>query len=161
MSDAAELQQYPSERAADGGRQRYGNHEARGGGSSPRRGEPLAQIEDDSRKEARFREAQKKPQPIELRRGTHQHHAGGEQPPRDENDRDPAARAHARQDQVARYFEQRVAEKEDPGAEAEGRGAESQFGVHLQGGDADVGAVEDVEDVEQEQERQQGPADNA
>ena len=72
---------------------------------------------------------------------------------------DPPAGADARQDDVARHFEQRVAEEEDAGAPAVDVGADAQILVHRQRGEGDVGAVDVRDQVAHDDQRQQPPRD--
>ena len=55
----------------------------------------------------------------------HEHHRRTERAPRDRDARDPGARSDPVHDQVARDLQQRIAEEEDPGAEAEGGGVDA------------------------------------
>ena len=64
-------------------------------------------------------------------------------------------RAHVPQHQVAGHLEEKIAEKEDAHARAVDLGAQLKIIQELQAGKADVGPIENVEDVEQEQEGQQ------
>ncbi|MOA63048.1 hypothetical protein D3C78_1886440 [compost metagenome] len=65
------------------------------------------------------------------------------------------------QDQVARYLKQDIADKEQPGAQAEGRFAQLQLVGHLQLGQPDIDAVEVGGQIAQTEERDQPPGDFA
>src|SRR4051794_36796980 len=52
-----------------------------------------------------------------------------------------------------------LGEEQDTGAEAEDRRREPEVGVHLQRGEADIGAVEEVEEIAKHQERDQTTPD--
>jgi len=62
---------------------------------------------------------------------------------------------------IARDFEQCVADKEDAGAEPEYRRAEAELMVHAQRGEADVHAVHVIDDEQHEQQRHEAPVDAA
>ena len=57
---------------------------------------------------------------------------------------DPVPRPDAREHEIARHLEERVAEGEDPRTEAVGGRAEVQVAIHLQRRDRDVRPVEEV-----------------
>ena len=120
-------------------------------------GKPVAEVERDARKEAGFRRAEQEAQEVEAPRALHEDRRGGNQAPADHDPREPGARADAVEDHVARHFEEAVAEKQDAGAAAELRRRQPELAVHRQRGEADVVAVEVVEDVRDGQDRQQPP----
>ena len=68
------------------------------------------------------------------------------------------ARAEPRAHQVARYFEQRIAEEKDSGSQAIDRRTEPEVAVHVDRGKADIDAIEVRDDVEQEKKGDQAPA---
>ena len=156
---AVELEHDARERTADDRRQRNRDHEPRHRARSVLRRIPVAEVIDDAGQEAGFGDAEQEAQHVEARSAPHEHHRDRQDAPRDHDARDPAARADAHEDQVARHLEQRVADEEDAGAEAVDGGAEAEVGVHLQRREADVDAVEPGDDVEQQQERQEPPPD--
>lgn len=164
-SREAESAVEPEQRAADGATkhtgERDGDHEpSRRAGAHVRR-KPLAQVVHDPWKKARFRNAEDEAEHVELDRCAHERHGDGDHAPREHDARDPPPRPHAREQQIARHLEQRVADEEDAGAEAERLGAEAEVAVHLERREPDVRAVEEVEDVEDEQERHEPPRDGA
>jgi hypothetical protein len=65
------------------------------------------------------------------------------------------------QDQVARHFEDEIADEEDAGAQTVDGVAHVQGGQHLQLREADVHAVEIPAQVAQHDERHDAPADPA
>ena len=69
--------------------------------------------------------------------------------------RDPHPRADPLEDQIARHFENRVADEEQSRAEAEHRFAESKLAIHLQRREADVDSIEVRHQIEHEQKRDQ------
>ena len=78
--------------------------------------------------------------------------ASGSEPAGDA--RDALAHANARRQHVRRDLEQEVADEEDAGAEAVDDIGELQRLLHLQLGEADVDAIDDRDDVDQEEQRQ-------
>jgi hypothetical protein len=102
--------------------------------------------------------AEQETQQVERSRVAHEGHADRHQPPGQHDAADPGPGAHARQDEVARDFEQRVRHEEDARPEAVDRRREAEVAVHVEGREADVHAVEVGDDVEQEQERDEAPA---
>ena len=69
--------------------------------------------------------------------------------------RKPFPRAPALDDQVPGDLEQKVADEEDPRAEADDGIVEAEIALHLQLGDAQVGAVDVGKQIDQHQERHQ------
>jgi hypothetical protein len=156
---AVELEDDAGERPADDRRQRNREHEPRHRPRSVLRGVPIAEVINDARQEPGFRDAEQEAQHVEARRSLDEHHRDRQDAPRNHDARDPKTRADAHEDQVARHFEQRVADEEHARTEAIDRAAEAQVGIHLQRRETDVDAVEPRDDVEQQQERQQAPPD--
>lgn len=119
-SREAESAVEPEQRAADGATkhtgERDGDHEpSRRAGAHVRR-KPLAQVVHDPWKKARFRNAEDEAEHVELDRCAHERHGDGDHAPREHDARDPPPRPHAREQQIARHLEQRVADEEDSGA---------------------------------------------
>ncbi|MNL08880.1 hypothetical protein D3C87_1296170 [compost metagenome] len=136
------IQDPAGQRSADDARHRNGSHEQRGDPAAPGGGEPVGQVQDDSREEARLRHAEQKPQHIERGRRLNKHHGGRDQAPGNHDAGDPPPGAHAVQDHVARHLEQEIADEEDPRAQAVYRLAERKRVGHLQLGKADIDPVE-------------------
>ena len=90
-----------------------------------------------------------------------EHHRGGDEAPADHDARHPDARADARQDDVRRHLEQRVADEEDRCAEGVGGVAVAGIGLIGLAREADVGAVEEGQHVHQQQEGDQSRVDLA
>ena len=110
-------------------------------------GKPGPEVEGHARKEASFSRAQEQAERIEAA-GTHrQRGRRRDEPPRDHDARQPHARTDAVEHEVARDLEEAVAEEEDARAEPELRGRQPDRLVHRQPGEADVVAIEVVEDV--------------
>src|SRR5258706_12797603 len=118
-----------------------------------RRGKPFGEVINDSRKESCFSNAEQKSKCIEVNGRSHEHHRRGDDSPRDHDPRDPTSRTDANENNVARYLEDGVAEKKYSGTEAECCRAEMQIAVHLQTCERDVRAIEKVEEVKNEQKR--------
>ncbi|KAG0731879.1 hypothetical protein G6F23_014872 [Rhizopus arrhizus] len=88
--------------------------------------------------------AQQEAQDVETGGRLDEHEHAGQDAPRDHDARDPAPRAQPVHQQVARHFEQEVADEEHAGAQAEHGFAEAQVLRHLQLGEADVDAVQNT-----------------
>ena len=155
---AIEPQQPATQRAAEQSGEGNGDEEARHTAGAHGGGKPETEVVDDGRKEARLGDAEQEAQQVELAGGAHEHHRRREDAPADHDARQPDTRSGADEQQVARHLEQRVADEEDAGAESECRGAEAEILVHLQRRETDVAAVEKVEDVEHEHEREDAQA---
>ena len=136
-----------------------GRHEDRDHLAAPRRRVPVGEVQDDAGEEAGLEGAEQEAQHVELRRRLHEHHAGGDDAPADHDAQQRLARADLLQHQVARHLEQEVADEEDAGAQAVDRVAEGQRLLHLQLRVADVDAVEVGDDVADDQQRHDAPAD--
>ena len=72
---------------------------------------------------------------------------------------DPTPGADAAQNEIAGNLEHEIADVKNARAERIGLFRHVEIVQHLQAGKADVDAVEDVDDVKQEQKRQQPPGD--
>src|SRR5712691_1380053 len=93
-------------------------------------------------RETRLRDAEQEAHDVEAGLAGNPGHPGCDHAPRNHDARDPAPRADALQDQVARDLEGEESQEEDAGAEPVDRWREAEILVHLQGGEADIGAVE-------------------
>ncbi len=139
---AVQIQQAAGERQADHRRQRRADIKQRHGARPVAARIPAAQVENNAGRKARFRRAEQKAHHVELRRRLHQAHARGDDAPAHHDARDPAPRADARQQHVARHFEDDVGDIEYTGGDAVHLGSHRQVGVHLQRGNGDIGAVD-------------------
>jgi hypothetical protein len=83
------------------------------------RGEPVAEVENDSGKEAGLREAEQEPEDIEADGAAGEGHRDRDEAPGDHDAADPEARSDLVQDDRGGHFEGEVAEEEDARAEAE------------------------------------------
>src|SRR4029077_1292720 len=93
-------------------------------------------------KESGFGGAEKKAQRIKRSDGVNGEHAAGDDAPTDHQEGDPSAGGDALQRQVCGNLKQEIAEEENSRAKAVDRVAEPELRLHLQGGKADVDAVE-------------------
>ncbi|MNQ80985.1 hypothetical protein D3C85_959840 [compost metagenome] len=160
--DQVEVAHDPAgQRAADDAGQRQADHEQGDDPPAPVSGEPHGQVVEDTGQETGFGGAEEEAQDIELRRGGDEHGAGREQAPGDHDAGDPQLGADLLQHQVARHFEEDVADEEQAGSKAVGRLAELQVFEHLQLGEADVDAVEVGGQIAEAQEGDEPPGDLA
>ena len=125
-------------------------------GAKSRR-EPQRQIENHAGEEPGFRNTEKKTDEIEARLTLNERIRDGDGAPgeQDPEHRPPGAKPF--QDQHRRHLEHHVADKEESAAEPVDRGRQSQLGIHGQRREADIHAVEIVDHVEQDHERDQPP----
>ncbi len=114
-------------------------------------GKPLRQIDGHARQKARFHDAEQKAHGIEARVVEDEGRRRRDRAPRDENARDPSSRADAMQEQIARHFEEHVAHEEHAAREAEYGGAEVERVIHVERCEADVDAIEIVEEHHREE----------
>ncbi len=159
---AVEVVQDPARhRPADQAGQRHRAHEPGGHLAAPRRRIPISEIEDDARKEPGLGHAEQKPHHIELRRRGDEQRERGNQPPGDHDAGDPHPRANPVKNEVARHLEQKIAEKKDARAEPVHRIGKPEVALHLQLGEANVHPVEIGDEIAQDQEGNDAPADAA
>ena len=78
-------------------------------------------------------------------------HGPGDDAPRHHDACDPHSRAVAVQQDVTRHFEHEIAEEENPCAQTINGLADTDVGVHSQGGKTDVVAVQKSDDEQQDQ----------
>ena len=150
-ADPAQLQQRGGDRSADyAGERGGGEKQGEDPGPVPRRN-PVREVEDHAGEEARLRDAEEEPHPVEGDGGPDEQHRARERPPRRHDARDPAAGSEALQDQVARDFERHVTGEEHPGSQPVNGVAEPEIGLHLQCREGDVEAVQVVHDVAEKQ----------
>ena len=143
--------QRPTHYAAE----RAGNHHGRDRARHALLAVPVGQVKNHPRREAGFEYAKQKPQPVEHRHVVDEQHRCGCKAPQHQNAADRFTRAQFRQQQVARHFEQHIAEEEDARGDAIDRVRKVQIGLHLQFRKADVEAVETGKQVADQQKRQQ------
>jgi hypothetical protein len=98
-----------------------------------------------------------RPGVVEPLRTRHVDHRDRYKAPQEQDARERRARAGAFQDQVARHFAQRVADKKHTRAQSVHRVAEAEVLLHLQLREADIGAVEVRDHIAQKKEGKQPP----
>lgn len=122
---------------------------------------PARQVQQDAGEEARLGRTGEQAKGVEPGRGAHEQQAGGQQAPADHHDRHPAPGANALQDQITGHPASEVTDEEDPRAQPVHGLAHAQIAQHLQLGEADVDPVQVIEQIADEQERDQPPQDLA
>ena len=150
---SVEREQRLRHRCADDDRDRRGHHEQRARAGAIGRRDPVGEIQDESGEESCLRQPEQNPDRIERSRAGDEHHGDRDEAPADHDARNPAARADALQDQVARNFEEAVSEEEQSRAEAVRGVAQVQIPLQRLGGEPDVHAVDIGDDVTEERER--------
>jgi hypothetical protein len=143
------------ENAGDGDR----GDEERGPRRAEPRGIPEREVEDDSREEPRFGDAEQEAHDVEHPLAVNEHHRRRDDAPRDHDPGDPDPRAKLLEEDVARHLEEKVADEEDPGAKGEGGITEREVLDHLQLREAHVHPVQVGQDVAEEQEGNEPPVD--
>src|SRR5690348_6549267 len=119
----------------------------------------MGEIDDDTGEKAGFRHPEQEASQIELAGRVHGRHEDGDQPPSDQDSRDPLTSAPTLHDQRTRYFKKEISDGEDAGAEAKNAIAEVQVAGHLQTRIAHIDAIQKGDDVQNEKERQQAAGD--
>ncbi len=116
--------------------------------------QPAGEVVDHPGEEARFGNAQQKAQHVELGFVLHEGHGSGHQPPGEHDAGQPQPCADLLQQHVRGHFEQRVANEEQAGAKAIGRSADAQVAFQMRADEADVDAVQVVDDEHDDEQRQ-------
>ena len=154
---AMHAQQQAGERTAYDPGQRGSGHE-QGDGARPRRGrKPAPQIKDHAGKKSGFGRTQQKTQEVKAPRAGDKYHRSRNDAPDHHDHRDPLARAHLGQSQVAGHLKKEISGKEDSCAQAIDFIAEAQLPFHLQGGKTHVDAIQVGDDIKQETGRAAAP----
>ena len=121
--------------------------------------EPVGEVKDHAGKEPGLGQAEQeahrddRPWPLHERRG------GGDETPGGHDPGDPQPCPEALQRHVARDLQQEVAEEEYAGAPAEHRGGQPEVAVHPDRGEIDVHPIQEGDEVGEDQERREPPAD--
>jgi hypothetical protein len=123
---------------------------------SPR--EPISEIEDDARKESGLGDAKCKAQEVEARHARNERHRGRHHAPADHDAGDPDARAEPMESKVARDLEKDVAGEEDARTKPKDLRCKAEIGIHREGGEADIDAVEEIPRVAQAKKREEAEA---
>ena len=149
------------QRRSQGRGQRDGHEEGPDQLHPPGPRQPPGEVEEDPGEEAGLGDAEQHPQRVQPARRVDEGHGAGDDAPADHDPGDPAAGAEAVQRQVARHLEEQVADEEQPRGQPEHRLGQPEVLAHRELGEADVGAVEVVDEVEEPQEGHQPPRDLA
>ncbi len=149
------------ERAADHERNGRGRHEERERLAAPMRRKPEGQVEDDAWLQACFEGPHQEAQRVELPGLRHPRHQHAHDAPAHRDAHDRLRGAEFLQQQVARHFEEEVAEEEDAGAGAIDGIGPCEVAHHGQLREADVDAVDPGQEPDQRKERNQAPDDLA
>ena len=123
--------------------------------------EPLGDVVQHPRKEARLRRAQQQAHHVETVRPLDKRHADGDRAPSDHDAGEPAAGTEALKHQVAGDLQQEVADKKQPGAQPVGGVTNAQVRAHVQLGETDGRAIHVSDQVQQDQEGNQFQGDAA
>ncbi len=121
----------------------------------------MSEVDDDAGEEAGFGATQQEACAVELVGCAHEANKDGAEAPGDEDAGDPFTGAIALYDEGTRDFEEEVTDEEDACAEAEGGFREAEVCAHGGFGEGDVCAVEESDDVEEENVREDTPTDLA
>src|SRR5262245_12413775 len=116
--------------------------------------EPVCQVNNHSWEEAGLRESKKEPSHVELPRCSYEARQDCDQSPRDHYSRNPFPGTPAFDDDCSRYFKQNITDIEDAYSKTINAVAEAQIDAHPEIGKGNVDAVNVVDDIDQEDERQ-------
>ncbi len=116
--------------------------------------QPLCEVIDDAGEETGLGGAQDEPQDIEAGFPAHKRHRHRRRAPGEHDARQPSPRAVALQQQVGGHFEDRVADKKQPGPQAVGRRADAQVGFHMAAYETDIDPIDVIDDEHHHEQRQ-------
>src|SRR5262249_40829000 len=122
---------------------------------------PVRQVKDDAGKESRLCNSKEDPRRIERPDIVHEHHAHRHDSPADQDPGDPPSCADALENQVARDFEEAVANEEQSRSLAKLRVVQPEIFLQRGRGESDVDAIEVGDHVTDEGEWNQPPDDAA
>ena len=157
--DAVELQQTAGQRVAKNAGERDAHIEVAAGPAQVPGGDPVGEEEDDAGEEAGLGDTQQEAQDVEAGRPLHEHEGGGDDAPGHHDPGQPPARPDLVQQQVARDLEDGIAHEEEAGAEGVRGRADAEVGLELLLGEGDIAAVQERDDVHQQQEWDQSLED--
>ena len=149
----------PGNGIAKDSRDRDREHEAGHDAGALGRREPGRQVVDDPGEEACLRHAEKDPGAVVAPRTGDEGREHRHEPPGHHDPGDPGPGSEAPQEKIARHLEEEIADVEEAIAEIDDRIGEREVSGHLQPREADVRAVDDIEDIEQRQKRHEPPSD--
>src|SRR5262249_18205208 len=124
-------------------------------------GKPEREIIQDTWRKACFHRSDDEPHSVELPFAPDQDHRHGRKTPGNHDARDPAPRAKAIEQEIARHLEKHIADYEKAGAEPVGCVAERQIPLQFDLGEADIDAVKKGKQVADDNERHEPPGDSA
>lgn len=156
-ANALHAQNEAGKRTAHDIRRRQRRHEQSHDAGAIRPGEPIGHVKDHAGIKAGLDQAQKHAHCIETVRPRDGGIRCRQRAPGQEDQEYPALRTHLFEDRVGGHLEQRVAQKENAGAETIDRRAEAQIVVHGERGKAHIHPVHDVDEIEQRHQRHQPP----
>nr|WP_244309662.1 hypothetical protein [Sphingobium fuliginis] len=119
--------------------------------------EPLREIIDDGRHEPRFSNAQGQTNRIEASGIGYEPGGNRDKAPGDQQGRDPPARAYSGEQQVGGYAGEEEADVEEARRHPVSRCRQADIRPHVEGGDAHIGAIDDIHENAQRQRRQNMP----
>ena len=154
---AIQRQYQSGKRGADEVSERDGDHKGRNNARAVAGRDPPGQIQHDAGEEACFRCSEKKTDDIERRGILNQRHAHGDDAPADHNARDPQPGADFLHGQVARHLKQEIGHEVEAAGEAKRRFAEAKVLIHLQRSHADIPAIDNGDQVTDNQKRKNTP----
>ncbi len=128
------------------------SEEDRHHGSAAAGREPVGHIQHDAGEEAGFEYAKQETQRVELCRRGDEGHSHRDGAPQQHDPRERTPRAEAGEQHIAWHFAQHIADVEHRGTKAVHCIAEAEVVLHLQLREADIDAVEEGDDVADEQE---------
>ena len=144
-------------RAAESAGNRDPAHEHRDDPRSAGAGIPVGQVQDDAGKEAGLEDAKQETNDIKYHRAGNERHAGRQQAPDEHDPEQGQPGPDFLEDQVARHFEEKIADKEYAGAKSIYSIAETQLGFHLKLSETYIDSIEIRDDVTDEQKRNKSP----
>ncbi|MCY1227250.1 hypothetical protein D9M72_395140 [compost metagenome] len=149
--EAIHAQQGPAQRAADDVGDADTQQEVAHRPRAILAAEPVREIEHHTGKQPRLGRAEQHAHDVEGGLALDKGHRRGQQAPRHHDACDPEARSDPMHDQVARDFQQGIAEEEQTRAQAVGRGRDVQVDSDVGLGEGNVGAIEKADHIGQHQ----------
>jgi hypothetical protein len=148
------------DRRSNDDRHGCGHHEQRTGARPIRCGNPVRQVKDDAGEEPGLGDAKEHASGIKRPDVPDEDHRHRHEAPPDQNPGDPSPGADAFEDQVARDFEQKVADEEQTGAVAVLRICEAQVMLQNRRCEPDVDAIDVGDHITNERERDEPACDS-
>ncbi len=155
-----EREQRLGHRRTDQHGHRRGGHEQGAGLRALDRRNPIGQVQHHSRKEPRLRDAEQDAHRVEAPLPDDEHHRHGHEPPDNHDSRDPHARPDAFENEIARDFEEAVAQKKQAAAKPIGPVAQSEVALKLGLREPDVDPIDVGDDIAEEHERHESADDS-